>query len=88
MKPKQDWLIFMYRSEIFYPFLVAQIVFICFFMDIVSDDSVAWIWKYLCIGVFFGIIAFYAASGRRFLKMLSEATKEQTTDYMNTDRKE
>lgn len=88
MKPKQDWLIFMYRSEIFYPFLVAQIVFIWFFMGIVSDESVAGIWKYLCIGMFFGIVAFYATSGRRFAKLLSEVTKEQTTDYMNTDRKE
>lgn len=73
MKKDNDWMNFMYQDEVFYPFLILQIIFIWFFIGGLADQTLSPFEMILCTVVFMALIVFYAASGRRIKKMLGEA---------------
>lgn len=73
---KKDWLTFMYQDKVFYPFLILQLLFICFFVDGLGSGNLGPIGTTICCMVFFFLLLFYAVSGRRILKMMNDLLRE------------
>lgn len=73
---KKDWITFMYQDKVFYPFLVLQLVFIWYFFGDLIEGRLGPIETTIGCTLFFLLILFYAASGRRIIKMLDEVLED------------